>query len=160
VIKFSPNSKIGEFILNDTIFYDSKILFPDANFAVRAFLSNNINIKISENKFGYYLFNVILRHKNYSDDIFRISIKVRNGYIILSSNSELYITSYHQLIPKIIAYNDKSEAVKYEQGEQLFINQVAKQQLYYYSILYETRERLSFQINQYFNDIVNKNKYE
>lgn len=156
VNKFSPNNKIGEFILNDTIFYDKKISFSEANFAIKSFLSNNININIFENKFGYYLFNVILRHKYYSDDLFRLSIKIRNGYILLSTKSELYITSYYQVTPKTIAYNDKSEALNYKEGQQLFIRQIAAQQLYYYSVIYETRDRLTFQINQYLSDILNK----
>lgn len=156
VTKFSPNGKIGEFVSIDTIFFDSKISFSEVNFAVKSFLSNNINFNILENKFGYYLINVILRHKNYSDDIFRVSIKVRSGYVIMESNSDLYINSSYLMIPKIIAYNDKSEALKYEQGEQLFISHIAKEQIYYYSVLYETIERLKFQVNQYFIDILNK----
>ena len=60
------------------------------------------------------------------------------------------------MTPKTIAYNDKSEALNYKEGQQLFIRQIAAQQLYYYSVIYETRDRLTFQINQYLSDILNK----
>ena len=159
VFQFAPNNIIGEFVLNDTIKFDKKISFSDANFAIKSFLSNSINLNIKENKYGYYLFNVILRHKYYSDDIFRVSLKVRDGYIILSTNTLLYFNTYYQLIPKNIAYNDKSEAFKYEKAEdgsskQIFIDKIAERQLYFYSILYETRERLEYQINQYLLDVI------
>jgi len=162
IFQFSPNYKIGEFILNDTIWFDKKVSFSEANFAIKSFLSNKINRNIIENKYGYYLFNIILRHKFFSDDIFRIAIKVRNNYIILSANTDLYFDTYYQLIPKNIAYNDKSEAFKYvktEEGEtkQIFIDKIAERQLYFYSILYETREQLNEIISQYFTDLTNNN---
>ncbi len=159
IFQFAPNNKIGEFILNDTIRFDNKISFEEANFAMKSFLSNNVNINFTENKYGFYLFNVILRHRNYSDDLFRVSLKIRNGYIILSANTEIYFYSYHQLIPKEIAYNDKSESFKYGKSEddnieQVFINEVAERQIYFYSTIYETREILNYQITQYLNDIL------
>jgi hypothetical protein len=158
---FSPTQRIGEFVLNDTLDLDENISFDDINFSIKSIICNNSNYRFTENKYGFYLVNIIIRHNFYNDDIIRIAFKVLPNSVIIESQTDFNFVSYHQLLPQLIAYNDKSVGYDYifENGERKMTKsvniEVAKQQLYYMAVLLETRQRLISMVNQYYNDVKN-----
>lgn len=110
---FSPSQKIGEFVINDTLDFNEKVDFDDINFAIKSLICSNSNYKFSENKYGYYLVNIIIRHSYYNDDILRLAFKILPNSIVIESKNDFNIISYHQLLPQLIAYNDKTEGFEY-----------------------------------------------
>ncbi len=160
---FSPSQRIGEFVINDTLDSNENVSFEDINFAIKSLICTNSNYTFQENKYGYYLINLIIRHRFYNDDIFRISIKILPNSIVIQSRLDFNYFSYHQLTPQLISYNDKTAGYNYifENGERKMTQEVnlevAKQQLYYMATLIETRERLISLVNEYFNDVKKAN---
>jgi len=158
---FSPSQRVGEFVLNDTLDLDGNLSFDDINFSIKSIICNNSNYRFAENIYGYYLVNIIIRHNFYNDDIIRIAFKVLPNSVIIESQTDFNFVSYNQLLPQLIAYNDKSVGYDYvfENGERKMTKsvniEVAKQQLYYMAVLLETRERLISLVNQYYNDVKN-----
>lgn len=150
----SPNNIIGELIINDTINVDPKLNFEDINFAIRNLIINYGNYNVNENKYGYYLMNMIIRHSYYSDEIFRVSIKIRKNSVIIESKNNFYINVYNQVIPRKIAYNDKAFGYDIKENAEglsslVFVPEIALKQLYYYATILETKKR--------FKDLIYKN---
>lgn len=155
----SPNNIIGEFIINDTISVNQKLNFEDINFAIKNLIGNNGIYGIKENKYGYYLINLILRFSNYSDEIIRVSIKIRKNSIIISSKNYLYINVYNQVIPRKIAYNDKAFGYDIRENADgrsslVFVPEIALKQLYYYASILETKKRFIELINKNLDDVL------
>ena len=60
---FSPSQRIGEFVINDTLDSNENVSFEDINFAIKSLICTNSNYTFQENKYGYYLINLIIRHR-------------------------------------------------------------------------------------------------
>jgi hypothetical protein len=151
----SKNKEKGVVYFEDTFYYPPSLNFEDGSFAIKTLFSKNINYTFNYNKYGFYLFNFIIRSYTSSDILIPISVKVRNNCIILKSRFNLYLykSSLFLISNDKKPYNDPTFAFRGEVGL-IFRPTLAYNQLNRYAQIFEMRSMFKDQILGIFQDII------
>jgi len=145
----------GIVYFEDTFYYPPSLNFEDGSFAIKTLFSKNINYTFNYNKYGFYLFNFILRSSYSSDLLSPISVKIRNDCIILKSRFNLYLykSNLFLISNDKKAYNDPTFAFRGDVGL-VFRPSLAYYQLNKYAQIFEMRSMFKDQILGIYQDII------